>query len=141
MSFIELDDILSTSVLYDGYCNYNEFFRIHKSSINDLFNKSYAYNNKLYTREFLYKFTNTFTINKVALPITKGDIISYEIYNVMDSSNNENIITKAKNVFMKEEELEINLNNIELDNIKIRISSRRDIYPRTDEILIIKSNS
>ena len=88
MSFIELDDILSTSVLYDGYCNYNEFFRIHKSSINDLFNKSYAYNNKLYTREFLYKFTNTFTINKVALPITKGDIISYEIYNVMDSSNN-----------------------------------------------------
>ena len=42
---------------------------------------------------------------------------------------------------MKEEELEINLNNIELDNIKIRISSRRDIYPRTDEILIIKSNS
>lgn len=141
MSFIELDDILSTSVLYDGYCNYNEFFRIHKSSINDLFNKSYAYNNKLYTREFLYKFTNTFTINKVSLPITKGDIISYEIYNVMDSSNNENIITKAKNVFMKEEELEINLNNIELDNIKIRISSRRDIYPRTDEILIIKSNS
>ena len=141
MSFIELDDILSTSVLYDGYCNYNEFFRIHKSSINDLFNKSYAYNNKLYTREFLYKFTNTFTINKVALPITKGDIISYEIYNVMDSSNNENIITKAKNVFMKEEELEINLNTIELDNIKIRISSRRDIYPRTDEILIIKSNS
>ncbi|MBS5951251.1 MAG: hypothetical protein KIC47_13205 [Clostridium sp.] len=141
MSFIELDDILSTSVLYDGYCNYNEVFRIHKSSINDLFNKSYAYNNKLYTREFLYKFTNTFTINKVALPITKGDIISYEIYNVMDSSNNENIITKAKNVFMKEDELEINLNNIELDNIKIKISSRRDIYPRTDEILIIKSNS
>lgn len=140
MGFIELDDILSTSVLYDGYCNYSEIFKIHKPSINRLLNKSGDYNNKN-TREFLYKFRNTFTINKLTLPITKGDIISYEIYNAMDSFNNENIITKAQNVFMEEDELEINLNNIELNNIKIRISSRRDIYPRTDEILIIKSNS
>lgn len=140
MGFIELDDILSTSVLYDGYCNYSEIFKIHKPSINSLLNKSGDYNNKN-TREFLYKFRNTFTINKLTLPITKGDIISYEIYNDMDSFNNENIITKAQNVFMEEDELEINLNNIELNNIKIRISSRRDIYPRTDEILIIKSNS
>lgn len=141
MSFIELDDILSTSVLYDGYCNYSEFFKIHKPSINSLFNKSYDHNNKLYTREFLYKFRNTFIINKVILPITKGDIISYEIYNVINSFNNENIITKAQNIFMEEDELEINLNNIELDNVKIRITSRKNIYPRTDEILIIKSNS
>lgn len=141
MSFIELDDILSTSVLYDGYCNYSEIFKIHKPSINSLLNKSNDYNNKLYTREFLYKFRNTFTINKVTLPTTKGDIISYEVYNVIDSFNNENIITKAQNIFMEEDELEINLNNIELDNIKIRITSRRDIYQRADEILIIKSNS
>lgn len=140
MGFIELDDILSTSVLYDGYCNYSEIFKIHKPSINSLLNRSGDYNNKN-TREFLYKFRNTFTINKLTLPITKGDIISYEIYNDMDSFNNENIITKAQNVFMEEDELEINLNNIELNNIKIRISSRRDIYPRTEEILIIKSNS
>lgn len=141
MGFIELDDILSTSVLYDGNYNYSEFFKIYKSSINSLFNKSCDYNNKLYTREFLYKFKNTFIISKIALPITKGDIISYEIYNVMDSFNNEDIIAKAQNVFMEEDELEINLNNIELNNIKIKISSRIDIYPRTDEILIIKSNS
>ncbi|TGY43244.1 hypothetical protein E5347_00080 [Clostridium sartagoforme] len=141
MSFIELDDILSTSVLYDGYCNYSEIFKIHKPSINSLLNKSNDYNNKLYTREFLYKFRNTFTINKVTFPITKGDIISYEIYNVIDLFNNENIITKAQNISMEEDELEINLNNIELDNIKIRIISRRNIYPRADEILIIKSNS
>lgn len=141
MSFIELDDILSTSVLYDGYCNYSEIFKIHKPSINSLLNKSNDYNNKLYTREFLYKFRNTFTINKVTFPITKGDIISYEIYNVIDLFNNENIITKSQNISMEEDELEINLNNIELDNIKIRIISRRNIYPRADEILIIKSNS
>ncbi|MBS5939597.1 hypothetical protein [Clostridium sp.] len=141
MSSIELDDILSTSVLYDGYCNYSEIFKIHKPSINSLLNKSNDYNNKLYTREFLYKFRNTFTINKVTLPITKGDIISYEIYNVIDLFNNENIITKSQNISMEEDELEINLNNIELDNIKIRITSRRNLYPRADEILIIISNS
>ena len=141
MSSIELDDILSTSVLYDGYCNYSEIFKIHKPSINSLLNKSNDYNNKLYTREFLYKFRNTFTINKVTLPITKGDIISYEIYNVIDLFNNENIITKSQNISMEEDELEINLNNIELDNIKIRITSRRNLYPRVDEILIIISNS
>ena len=141
MSSIELDDILSTSVLYDGYCNYSEIFKIHKPSINSLLNKSNDYNNKLYTRDFLYKFRNTFTINKVTLPITKGDIISYEIYNVIDLFNNENIITKSQNISMEEDELEINLNNIELDNIKIRITSRRNLYPRADEILIIISNS
>lgn len=141
MGFIELDDILLTSVLYDGYCNYSEFFKIHKPSSNSLLNKSYDYSNKLNAREFIYKFKNTFIINKIALPITKGDIISYEIYNVKDSFNIESIITKAQNIFMEENELEINLNNIELDNIKIRISSRRDIYPRTEEILIIKSDS
>lgn len=141
MGFIELDDILLTSVLYDGYCNYSEFFKIRKPSSNSLLNKSYDYSNKFNAREFIYKFKNTFRINKIALPITKGDIISYEIYNVKDSFNIESIITKAQNIFMEENELEINLNNIELDNIKIRISSRRDIYPRTEEILIIKSDS
>lgn len=140
MSFIELDDILSTSVLYDGYCNYSEIFKIHKPSINSLLNKSDDYNNKLYTREFLYKFRDRFKISKIEFPITKGDIISYEVYKVNDSFNNEKIITRKQNILMEEDELKIILNNIELDNIKIRISSRRDIYPRADEILIIKSN-
>ncbi|VYU50253.1 hypothetical protein [Clostridium tertium] len=141
MNFIELDEILSTTLLHDGFCNYSGFLKLSKSSIDALLNTAYDNEEKLSGKEFLYKFTNTFTINRIKLPVTKGDIMSYEIFNVIDSLNDkENIITKAKNTFIEKDHLEINLENIELDNIKIRITSKKNIYPGINEILIGKSN-
>ena len=70
MNCIEIDEILSTTVLYEGFFNYNEFFKISKDSIHKILSivnkhKNYCSDSDLDKKEVYFHeslFTNLMTI-------------------------------------------------------------------------------
>lgn len=78
MNCIEIDDILSTTVLYEGFSDYSEVLEFSKDSMkklkeiankykndyenNIIYNENYIYLDNdinLYLREFVYRFTTS----------------------------------------------------------------------------------
>lgn len=155
MNCIEINDILSTTVLYEGFFCYSEVFKFSKDSMNKLKeiankyksnydtniidNENYIYldkDNNLYLREFIYRFTNPISIEKLIYPLVNYDIISYEIIDLSD--NSEKLILSSEVINRDSENIEIKLNNIEVDGIKLRIKSKQNLWPKISQIQIIK---
>ncbi len=155
MNCIEIDDILSTTVLYEGFSDYSEVLEFSKDSMkklkeiankykndyenNIIYNENYIYLDNdinLYLREFVYRFTTSITIEKLIYPLVNYDVISYEIIDLSDDS--ENLILSSEEINRDSENIEIKLNNIEVDGIKIKIKSKKNIWPKITQIQIIK---
>lgn len=155
MNCIEIDDILSTTVLYEGFSDYSEVLEFSKDSMkklkeiankykndyenNIIYNENYIYldnDSNLYLREFVYRFTTSITIEKLIYPLVNYDVISYEIIDLSDDS--ENLILSSEEINRDSENIEIKLNNIEVDGIKIKIKSKKNIWPKIPQIQIIK---
>lgn len=95
MNCIEIDEILSTTVLYEGFFYYNEFFKISKDSIHKILSivnkyKSYCSDSDLdkkevylknigdsFSREFIYKFNDYISINKIKYPSYGRELMYY----------------------------------------------------------------
>ncbi len=102
-------------------------------------NESYIYldkDNNLYLREFIYRFTTSVSIEKIIYPLVNYDIISYEIIDLSDDS--ENLILSSEEINRDSENIEIKLNNIEVDGIKLKIKSKKNLWPKIPQIQIIK---
>ena len=155
MNCIEIDDILSTTVLYEGFSDYSEVLEFSKDSMkklkeiankykndyenNIIYNENYIYldnDSNLYLREFVYRFTTSITIEKLIYPLVNYDVISYEIIDLSDDS--ENLILSSEEINRDSENIEIKLNNIEVDGIKIKIKSKKNLWPKIPQIQIIK---
>lgn len=155
MNCIEINDILSTTVLYEGFFCYSEVFKFSKDSMNKLKeiankyksnydtniidNENYIYldnDNNLYLREFIYRFTTPISIEKLIYPLVNYDTISYEIIDLSDDS--EKLILSSEEINRDSENIEIKLNNIEVDGIKLRIKSKQNLWPKISQIQIIK---
>lgn len=151
MNCIEIDDILSTTVLYEGFSDYSEVLEFSKDSMkklkeiankyknnyenNIIYNENYIYldnDSNLYLREFVYRFTTSITIEKLIYPLVNYDVISYEIIDLSDDS--ENLILSSEEINRDSENIEIKLNNIEVDGIKIKIKSKKNIWPKIPQI-------
>ncbi|MCF0149297.1 MAG: hypothetical protein HUJ77_12985 [Clostridium sp.] len=155
MNCIEIKDIFSTTVLYEGFFGYNDVFKFSEESINKLDKIAYKYkdysetitdnkegrdlenDNISYSKEFTYRFTNFISIDKLIYPFVINDTISYEIIDL--SGDKERLILSSEDVNINNESLEIRLNNIKVNNIKLRINSQKNIWPNTSEFKIIKS--
>ena len=155
MNCIEIDDILSTTVLYEGFSDYSEVLEFSKDSMkklkeiankykndyeNDIiYNENYIYLDNdinLYLREFVYRFTTSITIEKLIYPLVNYDVISYKIIDLSDDS--ENLILSSEEINRDSENIEIKLNNIEVDGIKLKIKSKKNLWPKIPQIQIIK---
>ncbi|WP_294186824.1 hypothetical protein [uncultured Clostridium sp.] len=155
MNCIEIDDILSTTVLYEGFSDYSEVLEFSKDSMkklkeiankykndyenNIIYNENYIYLDNdinLYLREFVYRFTTSITIEKLIYPLVNYDVISYEIIDLSDDS--ENLILSSEEINRDSENIEIKLNNIEVDGIKLKIKSKKNLWPKIPQIQIIK---
>ncbi|MGN0025968.1 MAG: hypothetical protein ACI33I_03060, partial [Clostridium sp.] len=102
-------------------------------------NESYIYldkDNNLYLREFIYRFTTSVSIEKLIYPLVNYDVISYEIIDLSDDS--ENLILSSEEINRDSENIEIKLNNIEVDGIKLKIKSKKNLWPKIPQIQIIK---
>ena len=155
MNCIEIDDILSTTVLYEGFSDYSEVLEFSKDSMkklkeiankykndyenNIIYNENYIYLDNdinLYLREFVYRFTTSITIEKLIYPLVNYDVISYKIIDLSDDS--ENLILSSEEINRDSENIEIKLNNIEVDGIKLKIKSKKNLWPKIPQIQIIK---
>ena len=155
MNCIEIDDILSTTVLYEGFSDYSEVLEFSKDSMkklkeiankykndyenNIIYNENYIYLDNdinLYLREFVYRFTTSITIEKLIYQLVNYDVISYKIIDLSDDS--ENLILSSEEINRDSENIEIKLNNIEVDGIKLKIKSKKNLWPKIPQIQIIK---
>ncbi len=156
MNCIEIDDILWTTVLYEGFFGYSDVFKFSRDSINKLkgiaskYKKDYDDNiignekdiylkndNNLYLREFIYRFKSPISIEKLLYPLVNHDVISYEIIDLSDG--NEILILSSEEINGNSGNIEITLNNIKVNYIKLRIKSKKNIWPKISEIQIIKN--
>ncbi|WP_066895026.1 hypothetical protein [Clostridium nigeriense] len=153
MDCIEIDDILSTTVVYEDFFNYSEFFKISSDSIDKLKKIANKYtdrdntfyidneesiylkkHNDLYSREFIYKFKDYVSIKNIVYPLDGNDIVSCEI---IDLSENKEVKILPIDVHKDIKNLDILLNN-KFKVIKLKIKCRNNIFPKTQEIKIIK---
>ncbi len=149
MNCIGVDYIVSTTVLYEGFSGYNGVLKFPRDNINKLREIVNRYKNHsdnliaieeetLYLREFIYKFNSNVSIEKIIYPLGNYDIISYEIIDL--SNRNEKLISSMEEVKSDNEELEVLLNNINVSSIKLRIKSRKNIWPKVTQIQIVKED-
>lgn len=154
MDSIEINDILSTTVLYEGFVYYSNVFKFSNDSINKLKKIAYKYkdydaniieneedryleNDNSYLREFTYRFTNFISVEKLIYPFVINDTISYEIIDL--SGDKEKLIVSSEDVNINNESIEIRLNNIKVNYIKVRVKSKNNIWTKISEIKIIKN--
>ena len=93
--------------------------------------------NNLYLREFIYRFKSPISIEKLLYPLVNHDVISYEIIDLSDG--NEILILSSEEINGNSGNIEITLNNIKVNYIKLRIKSKKNIWPKISEIQIIKN--
>ncbi|WP_411168713.1 hypothetical protein ACH36K_16645 [Clostridium sp. MB05] len=158
MSCIEIDEVLSTTVLYEGFFNYNEFFKISKEKIHKLLSIASKYNedycsdsdlekNEVYlknvkncfSREFRYKFNDYISINKIKYSSFNREVSYYEIYEIVDEENDiDKLILFGSYTGNNKNFIEIFLNGALVKNIKIKLVSKKNIWPNSSEIIFEK---
>ena len=94
------------------------------------------YNNS-YLREFTYRFTTSISVEKLIYPFVVDDIITYEIIVLLD--NKEKLIFSSEDINTNNEDIEIKLNNIKSNYIKLKVKSEKNIWPNISDIKIIKN--
>ncbi len=154
MNFIELKDILSTTVVYEDFSWDSNVFKGSKKSIMKLKiiadkyrghnidiieneRDGYLESDSTYLREFTYKFTHFISVEKIIYPFVINDTISYEIICLLD--NKEKLILSSEDININNESIEIRLNNIKVNYIKLRVKSKKNIWPKISEIKILKN--
>ncbi|MBD7913532.1 hypothetical protein H9660_00075 [Clostridium sp. Sa3CUN1] len=142
MKCIGIENIISTTIVYEDFFYYNEFLKVSNDSVNKLKEIENKYtdndnkqNNNLYLRKFIYRFKDYILIESIVYPLESKNIKSIE---VIDLSNN-----------VEEKVMEINVNNYDqkvniLLNrryraIELRVKSKNNIFPMSEEIKIIES--
>lgn len=157
MDCIGIDEILSTTVLYEGFFNYNEFFKISKESINKILyiankykshysdlhlNKNEVYLKNIgdsFSREFIYKFNEYIAIDKIKYPSHGRELMYYEIYEIIDFENEvDKLILFGSYTGNDEKFIEIFLNGVSVKNIKIKLANKNNIWPNSSEIIFEK---
>ena len=159
MNCIEIDEILSTTVLYEGFFNYNEFFKISKDSIHKILSivnkhKNYCSDSDLdkkevylknigdsFSRDFIYKFNDYISINKIKYLSYGRELMYYEIYEIIDFEKEiDRLILFGSYAGNDEEFIEIFLNGVSVKNIKIKLVNKSNIWPNSSEIIFEKHN-
>lgn len=148
MECIEIDNILSTTVVYEDFFNYNEFFKTSRDTINKLKeienkyanidNKENMYlknNDDLYLRKFIYKFKEYVSIKNILYPLENNDIHSIE---VVDLSNNIEEKIMVIDINNNSGKVDISLNR-KCKAIELRVKNKNNVFPLIDEIKIIES--
>lgn len=157
MDCIGIDEILSTTVMYEGFFNYNEFFKISKDSIHKVLSIANKYKNYCsaldldknevylknigdsFSREFIYKFTDYISIDKIKYLAKGRDVIYYEIYEIVDFENEiDRLILFGSYTGNDQEFIEIFLNGVSVKNIKLKLVNKNNIWPNSSEIIFEK---
>lgn len=153
MECVEVDDILSTLVVYEGFLGNNDAFKISKDSINKIEEISNKYteknnifnsdneeficlerNNASYSRAFIYEFKNYILVKKIVYPVRDNYIFSCEVVELLENEEEKNL---SININKDSDNIYISLNN-KVKSIKLIIRCKNNEFPKIKEIKILK---
>lgn len=152
MNCVSVEDIISTTVQYESFFNFDEFLKISKKSVNTFFAITKNHNikedycrfkdnylkdfDKVFYREFTYTFNKDISLNKIKYPSINKDFTYYEIYE--EKEDEEKLILFGS--YLKEEKdyFEIFLNDKKVNNIKIKLISKKNNWPNFKDIIFEK---
>lgn len=148
MNCIEVENILSTTVVYEDFFYCNEFLKLSSNNINklkeienkyaDRDNKerlNFKNTNNSYCRNFIYKFKDYILIKNILYPLKNKGI---NVIEVVDLSNNNEEKIMSINIKNQSEKLDILLNR-KCNAIELRIKNKNNVFPLIEEIEIIES--
>lgn len=152
MNCVSVEDIISTTVQYESFFNFDEFLKISKKSV-DIFlaiTKNHqikeCYCNleenclkdfdQIFYREFTYTFNKDISINKIKYPSINKDFTYYEIY---EGKEEEKLILFGSYLKEDKDYFEIFLNDKKVNNIKIKLISKKNRWPKFKDIVFEKS--
>lgn len=153
MEYVEVDDILSTLIVYEGFFYNNDAFKMSKDSINKIEEISNKYANKhnvfhrdneeftylerennTYSRAFIYEFKDYILIKKIVYPVGENEVFSFEVLELLENGE-ERLLSTDINKYSNN--LDISLNN-KAKSIKLIIRCRNNEFPKIKEIKILK---
>jgi hypothetical protein len=153
MNCVSVEDIISTTVQYESFFNFNEFLKFSKRSVNTFLaisrkhkTEENYYNfeenhlkdfEQVFYREFTYNFNKGILINKIKYPSINKDFTYYEIYELKEEE--EKLILFGSYLKEEKEFFEIFLNDKKLKNIRIKLISKKNSWPRVKDIVFEKS--
>lgn len=148
MNCIEVENILSTTVVYEDFFYCNEFLKLSSNNINklkeienkyaDRDNKerlNFKNTNNSYCRNFIYKFKDYVLIKNILYPLENKEV---SVIEVVDLSNNNEEKIMSINIKNQSEKLDILLNR-KCNAIELRIKNKNNVFPLIEEIEIIES--
>lgn len=148
MNCIEVENILSTTVVYEDFFYYNGIFKISSESINKLKEIENKYtdrdnkerlnlknSNNSYCRNFIYRFKDYVLIKNILYPLENKGI---NVIEVVDLSNNNEEKIMSINIKDQSEKIDILLNR-KCKAIELRVENKNNVFPLIEEIKIIES--
>lgn len=148
MNCIEVENILSTTVVYEDFFYCNEFLKLSSNNINKLKEIENKYadrdnkerlnlknTNNSYCRNFIYKFKDYVLIKNILYPLENKEV---SVIEVVDLSNNNEEKIMSINIKNQSEKLDILLNR-KCNAIELRIKNKNNVFPLIEEIEIIES--
>lgn len=148
MNCIEVENILSTTVVYEDFFYCNEFLKLSSNNINKLKEIENKYadrdnkerlnlknTNNSYCRNFIYKFKDYILIKNILYPLKNKGI---NVIEVVDLSNNNEEKIMSINIKNQSEKIDILLNR-KCNAIELRVKNKNNVFPLIEEIEIIES--
>lgn len=148
MNCIEVENILSTTVVYEDFFYCNEFLKLSSNNINKLKEIENKYadrdnkerlnlknTNNSYCRNFIYKFKDYVLIKNILYPLENKEV---SVIEVVDLSNNNEEKIMSINIKNQSEKIDILLNR-KCNAIELRVKNKNNVFPLIEEIEIIES--
>lgn len=144
MSIIYEKEILTAEIIfqkdYNNKLSSSTLFNLKENNlsiINNVIEKYNMKNKELNTisRNYIYSFYTEFNIEKIIIPKMFNNV---DIYRINKIEDNEYVEIKYDIIYNSNNDIEILLHEKNIKEISIEIISKKEIWPRIDNLVFIK---
>lgn len=144
MSIIYEKEILTAEIIfqkdYNSKLSSSTLFNLKENNLSIINNVIEKYNMKnkelnMISRNYIYSFYTEFNIEKIIIPKMFNNVDIYKINKIED---NKYIEIKYDIIYNSNNDIEILLDEENIKEISIEIISKKEIWPRIDNLVFIK---
>ena len=144
MSIIYEKEILTAEIIFEKDDNSklssNTLFNLKENNLSIINNVIEKYNMKnkelnIISRNYIYSFYTEFDIEKIIIPKMFNNVDIYKINKIED---NKYIEIKYDIIYNSNNDIEILLDEKNIKEISIEIISKKEMWPRIDNLVFIK---
>ena len=144
MSIIYEKEILTAEIIFqkddNSKLSSNKLFNLKENNLSIINNVIEKYNMKnkelnIISRNYIYSFYTEFDIEKIIIPKMFNNVDIYKINKIED---NKYIEIKYDIIYNSNNDIEILLDEKNIKEISIEIISKKEMWPRIDNLVFIK---